>query len=50
MLATSLTLPNDIALAGQIIHHQVVPIEFDLGGNLSALTSSNALVLTIGTF
>jgi hypothetical protein len=32
-----------------VFHHQVVPIELDAAGDLRALTSSNALTLTIGS-
>jgi hypothetical protein len=35
--------------AGQVFHQQVVPIEFGAGG-ITALTSTNAPTLTIGSF
>jgi hypothetical protein len=43
-------IPNTTALAGQIVHQQVVPIELDLQGNIVAVTSTNALRATIGVF
>jgi hypothetical protein len=46
----SIVLPNSIALAGQVFHQQVVPVELDAGGAITALTSTNALTLTIGVF
>jgi len=49
-VATALPIPNTVALAGLIIHQQVVPIELDALGNITALTSTNALTLTIGSF
>ncbi|HZN40787.1 MAG TPA: hypothetical protein VFD82_18425, partial [Planctomycetota bacterium] len=45
-----LAIPNAAVLAGQIVHQQVVPVEFDLVGNIVALTSTNGLTLTIGTW
>jgi hypothetical protein len=47
---TQMPIPNTVVLAGQIFHHQVVPIELDAQGNIIALTSTNRLTLTIGTF
>lgn len=47
---TSLTLPNDPALAGQVLWQQAVPFELDVAGHIAALTSTNALKLTIGAF
>ena len=43
-------IPNTVVLAGQTVHQQVVPVELDLLGNIIALTSTNRLTLTIGTF
>jgi hypothetical protein len=43
-------IPNDPAMAGVQFYHQVVPIELDATGSISALTSSNALAATIGVF
>ncbi|HEX5053745.1 MAG TPA: hypothetical protein VFZ65_18340, partial [Planctomycetota bacterium] len=45
-----LTVPATAALVGQRVQHQVVPLVFDVSGNLSAVTSTNALSLTIGSF
>ncbi len=44
-----LAIPNSPALIGAIIHEQALPLEFDASGRL-ALTSSNGLTLTVGTF
>ena len=49
-LQTQITIPNSVTLAGQMLHQQVVPVELDLLGNIAAVTSTNALTLTIGTF
>jgi hypothetical protein len=49
-VTTQIAIPNSVALAGQILHQQVLPIEFDAVGNIVALTSTNALTLTIGAF
>lgn len=45
---TQVALPNTPTLAGQVLHHQVVPLAFDLAGNLVAVTGTNGLALTIG--
>jgi hypothetical protein len=37
-------------LANQIFHLQVVPVELDALGGITALTSTNALTLTIGSY
>ena len=47
---TQLAIPNTVILAGQVFHQQVVPVELGLLGNITALTSTNALTLTIGSF
>ncbi|HZN37385.1 MAG TPA: hypothetical protein VFD82_01205 [Planctomycetota bacterium] len=49
-VTTQIAIPHSVALAGQQLHQQVVPIELDAVGNLLALTSTNALLLTIGAF
>ncbi|MEO6595730.1 MAG: hypothetical protein ABIP94_13345 [Planctomycetota bacterium] len=46
---TQLSLPNAMSLTGLVSHHQVVPIEFGASGNITALSSTNALTLTIGS-
>ncbi|HEX6812732.1 MAG TPA: hypothetical protein VF384_13985 [Planctomycetota bacterium] len=49
-IATStLAIPGSAALIGQTLHHQVVPVELGAAG-ITALTSSNGLTLTIGSF
>jgi len=47
---TQVVLPNTVALAGGVFHQQVVPIEFSGTGDITALTGTNALTLTIGSF
>jgi trimeric autotransporter adhesin len=49
-IEASLALPNTVALAGVSLLQQTVPIAFDTSGNIVAVTSSNALQLTIGSF
>lgn len=41
-------IPNAAALVGQTMRYQVLPMQFDPLGNLTAITSSNALALTFG--
>lgn len=41
-------LPNTRPLGGLVFFHQMVPIEFDLLGNIVAITATNALQLTAG--
>jgi hypothetical protein len=33
-----------------VLHQQIAPLEFSAGGNLTAVTSSNALRLLLGVF
>ena len=47
---TQLVIPNTVALAGGVLHQQVVPIELSGAGDITALTGTNALTLTIGSF
>ncbi len=47
---SQVALPNTLALAGQQFHHQIVPFEVDLSFTFTAITSTNALLLTVGTF
>lgn len=47
---TQIVIPNTMALAWLVLHHQVVPIELDVVGNITAITSTNGLTLTIGLF
>ena len=42
-------VPNATALVGAQFYHQVLGIEVTTNGNLAAITSSNALLLTIGS-
>jgi hypothetical protein len=43
-------IANTVVLAGQIFHQQIVPVELDVQGSITALTSTNRLTMTIGTF
>jgi trimeric autotransporter adhesin len=45
---TTIAIPAAPALVGAVFHHQVVAVELDPGDQLIALTSSNALSLSIG--
>ena len=47
---TTITLPNTVAIVGQQLHQQVVALELDAIGAITAMTSTNALQLTIGSF
>ena len=49
IVQAQLVLPNTIALAGVVLHQQVVPIELSGTGSITALTGTNALTLTIGS-
>ena len=45
--AVGFAVPNDVALAGTTFHHQMVPLALDA---TLAVTATNALTLTVGTF
>lgn len=47
---SSLFLPNTPPLVGVTFYHQMIPIEVNAGGNWVAITSTNALRLTAGSF
>lgn len=47
---SSLALPNTPPLVGTVFYQQMVPIEVDGLGNWVAITSTNSLQLTAGTF
>ncbi len=47
---SALGLGNNPALVGASFFHQHVPLELDLLGNITAISSTNALQLTVGTF
>ncbi|MCU0866504.1 MAG: hypothetical protein MUC36_22190 [Planctomycetes bacterium] len=49
-VTTAIAIPNTVALATQTFGHQVVPFELDAVGGITAVTSTNALALTIGVF
>ncbi|HEX6812731.1 MAG TPA: hypothetical protein VF384_13980 [Planctomycetota bacterium] len=46
---STLAIPGSAALIGQTLHHQVVPVELGAAA-ITAVTSSNGLTLTIGSF
>ncbi|MCU0866650.1 MAG: hypothetical protein MUC36_22935 [Planctomycetes bacterium] len=46
----TITIPNSTWLLGQVLHQQVLGLEFGSGGSLGALTGSNRLTLTFGVF
>lgn len=48
--ASQLAVPLNPGLIGVSLQHQFVPLELDAGGNVVAITSSNALLLTLGAF
>jgi hypothetical protein len=43
-------LPNSSSLIGAQFFHQMVPLELDQSSAITAVTSTNALALTIGSF
>jgi hypothetical protein len=45
-----LAVPDSVALAGLVVNHYVVPFEVDAALQVLAITSTNALSLTIGSF
>jgi trimeric autotransporter adhesin len=47
---TALAIPNAAPLAGLGLHHYVLPFEFDASLQVLAITNSNALALTVGSF
>ena len=49
-VATALAIPAAPGLIGQVFHRQVVPLEFDPLGAITALTSTNRLTAAIGSF
>jgi hypothetical protein len=48
--SASFAIPVAAALIGQVLYHQVVALELDVADDIVALTSTNALALTIGSF
>jgi hypothetical protein len=48
-VSTQLAIPSSVVLAGQVFHQQIVAFELGAPG-ITALTSTNALSLTIGYF
>ncbi|MFY9345153.1 MAG: hypothetical protein WAT39_21870 [Planctomycetota bacterium] len=49
-VVTTIAIPNSLTLAGQTLHQQVVALETSAAGAITALSSTNALTLTIGVF
>jgi hypothetical protein len=50
VVETAISLPNTVAIIGLVFQQQVVAIELDSLGAMTARTSSNALQLTVGAF
>jgi hypothetical protein len=48
--SSALVFPNNPAILGVQLFHQYVPLELDLAFNITAVTASNALQLTVGSF
>ena len=48
-VATALAIPSSSGLVGLMIAHQVVLVELDPAGNLGPVTSTNGLMLRIGS-
>lgn len=49
-VTTQLTIPAAASLIGFQFRQQVAPFETNLAGAITAITSTNALLLTIGSF
>ena len=49
-VVTQFAIPESAALVGVQIRQQVSPVATDAGGAITAITSTNALLLTIGSF
>lgn len=47
---SALGLPSDPGLVGLPLHHQVLPLALDTAGQLTELTASNPLLLTLGAW
>jgi hypothetical protein len=45
---TQLVIPNSSSFVGVTLHHQVIAAELGGLGNITAVTSTNALTLTVG--
>ena len=43
-------LPNNPALIGATLHHQVLPVQFSASGSIAAIAASNGLSATVGFF
>lgn len=49
--ATAMTsLPNTPALAGAVFHQQMIPFEVDSALSFTAITATNSLSMTVGSF
>jgi len=49
-LITEVDIPNDPALAGQHLYHQVIPFELNALGHCVDVSATNAIDLTVGFF
>jgi hypothetical protein len=47
---STLAIPNSAALAGIVLHHQIVGIEAPPGSAIVAVSSTNSLVATVGVY
>ena len=47
---TQIPIPDTTTLAGAVFYQQVVPVEFGAAGLITAITSTNRLVMVIGSF
>lgn len=50
VVRTDIEIPDASFLVGATAHQQVVPVEFDPAGVVTALTATNRLSMTIGSF
>tara|TARA_R110002094_G_scaffold61795_8_gene72320 strand:- start:1475 stop:2017 length:543 start_codon:yes stop_codon:yes gene_type:complete len=48
--ASSLTLPNTPALGGTTFHQQMISFELDPAFHFTAITATNSLAMTVGSF
>ena len=49
VVVNEIGVPVSSAVVGSIVPHQVLPVEINAGGNIVALTASNAIRTTIGS-
>jgi hypothetical protein len=49
-VSTGFVLPNSPSLVGVVFHHQMIPFELGTNGDIVAITATNAVSMTVGTF